>query len=52
MIDERERRDAQQYAVAKLDEAGIVLTPDEREAVEVTDFGLSRLAETGLQFLV
>ena len=52
MIDERELRDAQLYTVDKLAEAGIVLTPGEREAVEVTDFGLSRLAETGLQLFV
>ena len=52
VIDERERRDAQLYAVDKLAEVGIVLTPEERDAVEVADFGLSRLAETGLQLLV
>ena len=52
MIDERELRDAQLYTVDKLAEAGIVLTPGEREAVEVTDFGLSRLVETGLQLFV
>ena len=52
MIDERERREAQLYAVDKLAEVGIVLTPEEREAIEVADFGLSRLAETGLQLLV
>ena len=52
MVDERERREAQLYAVDRLAEAGIVLTPEEREAVEVVDFGLSRLAETGLQLVV
>jgi len=52
VIDERERRDAQLYAVDKLAELGIVLTAEEREAVEVADFGLSRLAESGLQLLV
>lgn len=52
MIDERERRDAQLYTVDSLADAGIVLTADERESVEVVDFGLSRLAETGLQLLV
>ena len=35
-----------------LAEAGIVLTPAEREAIEVTDFGLGRLEETGLQLVV
>ena len=52
VIDERERRDARLYAVDMLAEAGVVLTPEEQEAVEVADFGLSRLAETGLQLLV
>jgi D-lyxose ketol-isomerase len=32
--------------------AGIVLTPAEREAIEIADFGLSRLEEIGLQVAV
>ena len=52
MIDERERRDAQLYAADRLAEAGIVLTPEERDTIEVADFGLSRLDESGLQLLV
>jgi D-lyxose ketol-isomerase len=32
--------------------AGIVLTPLERENIEVTDFGLGRLDEIGLQLVV
>jgi D-lyxose ketol-isomerase len=35
-----------------LAEAGIVLTPAERDRIEVADFGLGRLDETGLQILV
>jgi D-lyxose ketol-isomerase len=35
-----------------LAEAGIVLTPEERDAIEVTDLGLGRLEETGLQIVV
>lgn len=35
-----------------LAEAGIVLTPAEREAIEVADFGLRRLDEFGLQIVV
>jgi D-lyxose ketol-isomerase len=35
-----------------LADAGIVLTPDEREAIEVTDLGLGRLEEIGLQIVV
>jgi D-lyxose ketol-isomerase len=52
VITEQERREAQQYAAAELEAAGIVLTEAERAAIEVADFGLSRLAETGLQLLV
>jgi D-lyxose ketol-isomerase len=35
-----------------LAEAGIVLTPDEREAIEVADFGLGELERYGLQIVV
>ena len=35
-----------------LDEAGIVLTPGERESIEIADFGLGRLEEVGLQIVV
>ena len=52
VITEAERRDAQAYAVAALADAGVVLTDTERNAVEVADFGLSRLDEVGLQLVV
>ncbi len=35
-----------------LADTGIVLTPAERDAIEVADFGLGRLEETGLQVVV
>jgi D-lyxose ketol-isomerase len=35
-----------------LSDAGIVLSPAEREAIEVADFGLGRLEEFGLQVVV
>src|SRR3954469_3983043 len=35
-----------------LDEAGIALTPRERESIEIADFGLGRLEEIGLQIVV
>jgi D-lyxose ketol-isomerase len=35
-----------------LDAAGIVLTPAERESIEIVDFGLGRLEEIGLQIVV
>jgi len=43
---------AQERAAALLAEAGIVLTPAERDAIEVADFGLGRLEEIGLQIVV
>jgi D-lyxose ketol-isomerase len=39
-------------AAARLASAGIVLRDDERVGLEVTDFGLGRLDEVGLQLLV
>jgi D-lyxose ketol-isomerase len=47
-----EHREAQEYAAAQLAAAGIALTDSERAAIEVADFGLSRLHEVGLQLLV
>ena len=44
--------EARERAAAALAEAGIVLRPEEREAIEVTDFGLGRLDEIGLQLCV
>jgi D-lyxose ketol-isomerase len=52
MISQREQHEAREFAAAELAAAGIVLTPVEREAIEVADFGLSRLGETGLQLVV
>jgi D-lyxose ketol-isomerase len=52
VITPEERRAAQRYAAEQLAAAGIVLTEVEREAIEVADFGLSRLRESGLQLLV
>jgi D-lyxose ketol-isomerase len=44
--------EARERAAAMLAEAGIVLTPVEREAIEVADFGLGQLEEIGLQLVV
>ncbi len=44
--------EARERAAAMLADAGIVLTPAEREAIEVADFGLGRLEEIGLQIVV
>jgi len=52
VISKQEESDARAYAAAELEAAGIVLTEAERFSIEVADFGLSRLRETGLQLLV
>ena len=44
--------EARERAAAMLGEAGIVLTPNEREGIEIADFGLGRLDEIGLQIVV
>ena len=44
--------EARERAAAMLAAAGIVLTEQERDEIEITDFGLGRLAETGLQLVV
>ena len=44
--------EARERVAAMLDEAGIVLTPREREQIEIADFGLGRLDEVGLQIVV
>jgi D-lyxose ketol-isomerase len=52
MITGEEQRQAQVYAAEQLAAAGIALTEAERDAIEVADFGLSRLREQGLMVLV
>ena len=44
--------EARERAATMLAEAGIVLTPAEQAEIEVADFGLGRLEETGLQVVV
>jgi D-lyxose ketol-isomerase len=43
---------AKERAAGALADAGIVLTSAERRAIEVVDFGLSRLEELGLEIVV
>jgi D-lyxose ketol-isomerase len=52
VITREELREAQRYAAAQLEAAGIALTEAERASIEVADFGLSRLRELGLLVLV
>jgi D-lyxose ketol-isomerase len=44
--------EARARAAAMLADAGMVLTPLEREQIEIVDFGLGRLEEVGLQLVV
>jgi D-lyxose ketol-isomerase len=48
MLTQTEIDEARRRAAEILDAAGIVLTPEERDEIEIADFGLSRLDETGL----
>jgi D-lyxose ketol-isomerase len=43
--------EARERAASMLAEAGIALTPAEREAIEVADFGLGQLDQIGLQIV-
>ena len=52
MITREEHAEAQAYAAQQLAAAGIVLTDDERANIEVADFGLGNLRETGLMLVV
>jgi D-lyxose ketol-isomerase len=47
-----EQEEARAYAIAQLEATGVVLTEAERASIEVADFGLGRLRETGLVLLV
>ena len=52
MLTPAQLSNARERAAVALAEAGIVLTPVERESIEVADFGLSRLDEMGLELVV
>ncbi len=52
MITHEEFVQAQQRAREYLERAGIVITPEEAKQIEVADFGLGDLANTGLQLVV
>ncbi len=51
MITRKEYEDARRRTLEMLDEAGIVLTPGERERIEVADMGLGDLERIGLQII-
>jgi D-lyxose ketol-isomerase len=52
MITRDEHDEAVAYAAQQLAEAGVELTAEERGKIEVADFGLGNLWETGLMLLV
>ena len=52
MVGPEEQREARAYAAQQLRAAGVALSADEVAAIEVADFGLGRLRETGLLILV
>ena len=52
MITRAEHDEAVAYTAEQLAAAGIELTDDERGRIEVADFGLGNLRETGLMLLV
>ena len=52
MLTQQQLKNAQERARAYLERAGIVLTPDESEHIEVADFGLGELETTGLELVV
>src|SRR4051812_25200562 len=51
MLTTRQFEDARAQAQKMLSEAGIVLTDDEMERIEVADFGLSDLENLGLELI-
>ena len=52
MLTQPERDAARKRAAEVLADAAIALTPSEIDAIEVADFGLSQLDETGLELVV
>ncbi len=52
MLTHDQIQDAQRRAAQQLEEAGFVLTDQERDIIEVADFGLSELEQTGLEVVV
>lgn len=51
MISAARYEDAVERASALLEQAGIVITPEERARFEVADFGLGELEKTGLEII-
>lgn len=52
MADSKEMKEARERAAKMLAEAGIALTPEERDNIEVVELGLGDLTRTGLEIVV
>jgi D-lyxose ketol-isomerase len=52
MLSQQQYEVARQRTLEYLAKAGIVLTPEEQAKIEVADFGLNELEQTGLQLIV
>ena len=52
MIDQNQITQAKRRAASMLDQAGIALTDKERSSIEIADFGLGELDQTGLEIVV
>jgi D-lyxose ketol-isomerase len=52
MITRKQVENAQERAAQMLAQAGIVITPDERQNIEVAELGLGELESTGLELVV
>jgi D-lyxose ketol-isomerase len=52
MLDKKQLEAARLKAIDYFDEAGIILTEDEKRSIEIADFGLSDLDRIGLEVLV
>jgi len=51
LITRQQQQAAQKQAAAMIRQAGITITEEEADSIEVVDFGLSRLAKEGVQVL-
>ena len=51
MLDKKKREDAVRRTLEYLDKAGILLTEQEKQNIEIADFGLGELEQAGLQIV-
>ncbi len=51
MLTQSQAKAAQERAAAMLDEVGIAMTPEERNNIEIAEFGLGELERTGLELI-